>query len=469
MKKLCKLGYIFGLSLTFASQLQAAPMSFGEAWQQVRTNNEAIRASEVTVEQARHERDSKKDMYLPQINLSASYLYLDDDIQLSSSDVLDSMPAGSAIGQMLAALVAENGMSAAQLTAGTTSTISEREVKTANLSLLWPLFTGGRISAAQDIAKAQLQEAELQMELKIRDRFEELSKRYFGVVMASQVVTTRREVEAALHVHLKHAKLLVQNGQIAEVERLQAEASYDKAKIDRIKSEEDLGIAQAALDNILDDQDVQPVTGLFIRQQIPALEENVELALKTFPGLAIYDAKEQMASSLADAEKGKYFPEIAALGNYNLYEEESLASELIPDWFIGLNVSMPLLDRSGRHEKYQAAKTLKRKIQSLRQQTRQDISLLVEKTCREIQQAQAEYDGLGTSLQLAEKTVELRTKAFQQGLATSLDVIDASLYVAAVKSQRTHAAYNSVTKLARLMALRGDTDETTFDQLLMGE
>jgi len=90
----------------------------------------------------------------------------------------------------------------------------------------------------------------------------------------------------------------------------------------------------------------------------------------------------------------------------------------------------------------------------------------VEKTYREATQALAEYDGLGTSLRLAEETVELRKKAFQQGLATSLDVIDASLYVASVKTQRSHAAYTSVTKLARLLALRGDVAEDVFDEKL---
>lgn len=442
-------------------------MSFGEAWHQVKTESEGIQASQAHVEQVRHERESKKDMYLPQINLTGSYLYLDDDIQLSGSDLFESMPAGSTIAQMLVALAAKNGISPAQFAAGTTSTISERNITTANLTMLWPLFTGGRISAAQDIAEASVKEAELQRDLKIRDRFEELSKRYFGVVMASQVVTTRQEVEAALKVHLTHAELLVQNGQIAEVERLQAEASYDKARIERIKSEEDLGIAEAALNNLLNTDDVQPVTGLSIHRQIPTMQESIDLVLNTFPGLAIYDAKEQMATSLADVERGKYFPEVAALGNYNLYEEDSLASKLTPDWFVGVNISIPLIDRSGRYQKYQAAKSLKRRIESLRQQTRQDISLLVEKTYREIVQAHAEHEGLSTSLALAEKTVELRQKAFQQGLATSLDVIDASLYLASVKTQRSHAAYNSVTKLARLMALRGNTDETTFDTLLM--
>ena len=449
---------------------QSDGVTFGEAWQLVKSGSQALQASQAGIEQARNERDGTRDMYLPQINLTGSYLYLDDDVQLSAAQVLDSMPAGAALSQMLAGLAAGMGVSPAQLSAGTTSTISEREVKSSGVTMLWPLYTGGRITAAQGIAEAAVREAELQRELKVRDRFEELSRRYFGVVLAEQIVATRSEVEASLKMHLDHARLLVENGQIAEVERLQAEASFDKARVDRIKSEEDLGIAEAALVSLLGIDSVETVSGLFVNRDIPSLQESLSRTLESFPGLEIFDTKKQMAEGLAKVEEGKYFPEVAALGSYSLYEEDSLASELMPDWFVGLSISLPLLDRSGRGGKYRAAQSLQKKIDALRRQAKQDIGLLVEKTHRDRTQAVAEYDGLGTSLQLARQTVELRTKAFQQGLATSLDVIDASLYVAAVKSQRSHAAYNSVTKLARLLALRGDVDENVFaEELIQGE
>jgi len=458
---------ILTINISLSSWTYGRQMSFGEAWHLVKNESEALQASRASVEQASHERDSAKDMYWPQLNLSGSYIYLDDDVTLSSTELLDSMPAGAMLSQMLAELAVSMGVTPAQLAAGTTSTISEREIKSSSLTMLWPLYTGGRISAAQDIAAAGLREAQLQRELQLRDKFEELSKRYFGVVMAEQLVSTRKEVEASLQLHLEHASLLVKNGQIAEVERLQAEASFDKARVERIKSEQDLRIVRTALNSLLGAQDdVEPLTGLFVRHDMPELTASIDQTLQSFPGLAIFDTKEQMADGLAKVEEGKYFPEVAAVGTYNLYEEDSLASELMPDWFVGVNVSIPLLDRSGRGGKYRAAKSLQKKIESLRRQARQDISLLVEKTYREATQALAEYDGLGTSLRLAEDTVELRKKAFQQGLATSLDVIDASLYVASVKTQRSHAAYTSVTKLARLLALRGDVDEDVFDEKL---
>ena len=61
--------------------------------------------------------------------------------------------------------------------------------------MLWPLFTGGRIDAAQDIRQAQVSEAEQLLVLKQQSTFESLSQTYFGVVLAAQVVQTKQEIE----------------------------------------------------------------------------------------------------------------------------------------------------------------------------------------------------------------------------------------------------------------------------------
>ena len=253
---------------------------------------------------------------------------------------------------------------------------------------------------------------------------------------------------------------MVENGQIAEVERLQAEASYDKARVDREKSANDLRIAEAALTRLLQEEmNVHPTTPLFINPNLPALETFIEKTLAGYPGLTILDAKKEMAAGLVKAETGKYLPEVALLGNYVLYEEDNLATELVPDWFVGLTISVPLLDRSGRGGKRRAAKSLITKVEALRSQAREDLSLLVEKTYRQAEQAIAEYNGLASSLKLAEKTLDMRDKAFDQGLATSLDVVDARLYVAGVKTQRSHAAYTYVTKLAEILAISGGLED----------
>ncbi len=440
----------------------AADFDFFTAWQTVLDKSNALSAEQANIDHAEHQQQARKDLYLPQINLNGGYLYLDDDITLSPQDVLGSMPAGAAIGRSLGVLAGDLGLSAGAIEHGLTSTLSDREIRSGSVSVLWPLFTGGRITAAQDIAAASLAEARQQRALKLYEQFETLCNRYFAVVMVRQLLDTRTEVMESLAIHLRHAQLMVDNGQIAEVEHLQAAASYDKARVDREKAASDLRIAQAGLTSLLQEETTaSPASPLFINQELPPLEGFIRKTLAGYPGLAILDAKEEMASGLVALEEGKYYPEIAMMGNYSLYKEDSLVGELEPDWFAGLTLRVPLVDRSGRSGKRRAAKSLINRVQALRQHAREELSLLVEKNYRQAAQAIAEYNGLESSLKLAGKTLELREKAFDQGLATSLDVVDARLYVAAVETQRSHAAYTYVTRLAGLLAVSGQLNTFT--------
>jgi outer membrane protein TolC len=442
-----------------AGMTQAAPASagdfdFGSAWQQVRQKSHVLKAEQANMDHAAFQQNAARDLYLPQVTLSGGYLRLDEDITLGPDDLFDSMPAGELAGSVFYGLLGNYGISTSQASAGLTSTISDKNISSSSVNLLWPLYAGGRIDAAQEIAKASVDEAQHQRELKMHGQFETLCQRYFGAVLAGQVLAARVEVEQSLKLHLEHACLLVENGQIAEVERLQAEASYDKAGVDRQKTALDLGITQAALTRFIQAKTTaRPTTGLFINRKLPLLETVTQQTLDGYAGLAVLDAKEEMAEGLVKVEQGRYYPEVALVGNYNLYEADSLAADLMPDWFVGISVSLPLIDRSGRSSKVKAAQSQIEQVDALRSQARQDLALMVEKTYRRIEQAIAEYDGLASSQRLALKTVELREKAFAQGLSTSLDVVDARLFVAGVKIQRAHAAYTYVMELSKLLAI----------------
>jgi outer membrane protein TolC len=448
---------VFLAGIAPALPASARDFDFGTAWQQARQKSHVLKAEQANMDHAAYQQSAARDLYLPQVTLSGGYLRLDEDITLGPDDLFDSMPAGDMAGDVLYNML---GMSASQASAGFTSTISDRNITSSSVNLLWPMYTGGRIDAAQEIAKASVDEAQQQRELKVDSQFETLCQRYFGAVLTGQVLAARLEVEESLELHLEHACLLVENGQIAEVERLQAEASHDRSRVDRQKATSDLGITQAALSRFLQEETTaRPTTGLFVNRKLPLLEIFTQKTLNGYAGLAILDAKQEMAAGLVKIEQGKYYPEVALIGNYNLYEEDSLASDLMPDWFVGISVSLPLIDRSGRSNKVKAAKSQITRVAALRSQARQDLALVVEKTYRLIEQAIAEYDGLASSQRLAEKTVELREKAFVQGISTSLDVVDARLYVAGVKIQRAHAAYTYVMELAKLLAISGQIDK----------
>lgn len=439
--------------LAIVPTAHAAPVSFNDAWHTVVTTNDGLAADRASVEQAQYMQDAAKDLYLPKVTVGANYTRLDHDIKLSPSDVFSSMPASNTeIGKII-----NNIVSNSQLNSAFTSTISDRDVFTSSIRAIWPIFTGGRINAAQDIAQGKTDQAKYMLAMQQQAKFEDLSRFYFGVVLAKNVLQTRTEVENGLKRHYQHAVKLEQQGQIARVERLQAQVAYDKAKVERQSSLRDLEIAQVALTQLLKQSTpVTPSTGLFINNSLPPMSAFVDKTLATYPGLHILDAKRKQAGGLIDVEKGKYYPEVYLYGDYNLHDSGSLAATMAPDWAVGVGVSVPLIDNSGRSGKLSAAHSMVTQVNHLQAQAQQDLTVLVEKTYREAKQALEKYNGLASSLALANENSALREKAFGQGLSTSLDVVDAELFVASIKTQRLAAAYQYVACLTRLLAISGE-------------
>jgi outer membrane protein TolC len=139
-----------------------------------------------------------------------------------------------------------------------------------------------------------------------------------------------------------------------------------------------------------------------------------------------------------------------------------MVSELAPKWMVGVNVSVPLFDNSGRSEKIQAAHSAVLQVKHLRLQAEQNLLVFVEKNYYEAEQAIEEVQGLNSSLSLAKENLRLRSKAFKQGLSNSLEVVDAELYLASIKTQQQVASFNYIIALNKLLALSDQMD--SFNQ-----
>ncbi|KGY12617.1 membrane protein [Vibrio tubiashii] len=438
--------------LCVSSFTHAAAISFNQAWQVLLQENNSLAAQRSNVERYEHLENATDNLNLPSVTIGANYTRLDTDVTVSGSQLIESTDLHiatlpPALGQMLAGL------------GDVTSTVTERDIFTSSIRAVWPIFTGGRINAAQSAAEGRKEQAQSEMAMETQARFEDLSKYYFSVLLAQEVVETRYLVEQGLTKHRDNALKMEQQGQIARVERLQAESALDKAKIERKKAQKSLEIAQAALTQILSQTTpVEPADSLFINQNLPDQNLFIDRTLNTYPGLALLDAKQKQANSLIKAEQGKYYPEVYLYGDYSLHEDDSLASQMKPDWLVGVGVNIPLIEKSGRSDQIKAAHSAVSQVQFLKAQAKQDLSVLVQKTYLEAQQAQEEVLGLESSIEMANENLNLRQKAFSQGLSTSTDVVDAQLYVASVQTQKAAASFNYLISLSKLLALSSEMD-----------
>ena len=419
-------------------------MSIQDAWFQAQEHNEGVKASSLDVKRAQLKESSSNSMYLPSISITGSYTHLSESINIDISNF------SNRANEILERLGSNDRLS-------DKFDLSEDDIFLADLHVLWPLYVGGKINAAQDIYTAQVSEKKALQEMKKDTEFLKLVKYYYGVVVSKSLLKTRIEAQKALLIHYENAKKLKKHGQIAEIELLNARVKLDASNIDVTKAEHKLQIAYSALYS-LTKQSNKPSSKLFVNEQMNDEEYYKHQTQQNYAGLKILDAKASQSASVVEIQEAGWKPEVVAFGNINLYKDDSAIMSTLPRWFAGVMVKINLLERKSRREEIQAAKLLNDKVKYLKLEALDSLSLLVEKTYKEMLSDVEEFNALSSSLDLAKENYRLREVAFKEGLSTSVALVDAQMFLLGAKTKRLNAAYNFVQKLSQLSVLSGDRE-----------
>ena len=428
-------------------------MSIEEAWLYVEQKSDAIRSANDGQSIAKLKEESATSMYLPEISLSGSYTHLSKPIGTDTHSVAESISSALPLTSALMSALPNHQMD-----------FSQQDIFIANLHALWPLYVGGKIDAMQDIYSAKSDEAKALLEMKKDEEFLKLVKYYYGVVVAKSLYETRKESQKALQLHYENAKKLKQQGQIANIELLNSQVKFDSAKIETTKAKHKYETALSALKSLVK-VDIKPSSKLFI-DEIKEDENYYKIKTQSnYKGLKILDAKEKQSKAFIDIKQADYHPSVIGYANYNLYKDDSPIMKTLPQWFAGVMVKISLLQRTDRSQEIQVAKLLNSKVKHIKAQALEDLAILVEKTYRELSAYKEEYNALDSSVELAKENYKLRTIAFREGLSTSVEVIDAQMFLLGIKTKKLNVAYNYEKKLSQMYVLIGDRDMFFKDKI----
>ncbi|RUR34035.1 TolC family protein [Vreelandella andesensis] len=445
---------------------QAQPLTLKDAWEQLRSQDDDVAAGQAAQQRAAALLSTRHHLLLPQIDLLGSYTHLDNPIEV---DALALNPLSSAAdtvpGQLLVDLI--GGPNAFR------TPVTSRNIARSSLAMFWPIYTGGKITSARELLTLEEREASLLLEEVYRVRFMDLVTSYYGLVMAERTLNTQQQAEDTLAHHYRSARALEDQFQIARVERLAAEAAYDRSRITTRAIREQRDSAQQALASLVHYElsgnlsaAPTPSSPLFTLSSLPPIG-HFQPGLADHPVLRLLANTQAQAESVVEASRGLYHPNVYMFGSYNLYEDDSFASNLTPDWLVGVGVSMPLVDRGGRSGKVQAAVSTVSELRYRQQAAFRKLELLLNQQYREANQSLEEYRDLASTVALAEESLRLQTLAFSEGVGRALDVIDAQTFLSTTHTRRDAAAFRFVMSLAQLLSITGQ-QESLFDYLSEG-
>ena len=419
-------GLLAALSMLSLPASAQERLSFGDALQRVQQRNEALMAGHDELRQRAAEKAAVSGLKVPKAELDLRTSFLDADV----TTPFDPLPIAYKM--------------------------QNKNFTKAEFSVTWPVYTGGRINAANRAAAAKQNEAEAQLRFTGDQLVTELAQRYFGVCLARRAreVTALKVTTMEQQAHRAHR--LMDEGIISKAETLNAEVALANAKAELEAAERDVTIASEGLANTMAWNDpVEPATALFLLRGLEAKEYFQNSVDDKHPVLAMLGAKHEQAHQGVRAEQGAGLPTAYVFGMYELLPEG--CSVVDPKWAFGFGGQYTLFDGDQVRNKVSAAKAQEERVAHLRQKYQRDLRSLTVKRYEEMEKAREQYDTLDTTLALTAENLRVRTRAFEEGVATSLEVVDATLTHARAQLGRLKAAYDFDTAFFQLLESSGQT------------
>jgi outer membrane protein TolC len=239
-----------------------------------------------------------------------------------------------------------------------------------------------------------------------------------------------------------------------ESERLYAEYRLAEAERDLNRAHLQLETARKALQTSLGTtEQIEPSTPMFLLSKIEPLEYFVAMAESHNPQLGEVNQLRELARMNLRLHQADYFPEIVGMGGMVFCNHQ--LSPLVPRMAVGIGLNFKIFDGLNREYKASAARLQLRQVEALEQKAGQDIALLIEDLYNKVQSVLATVSAVERSERFAEEFMRVKRSAFNEGMATTTDVVDATLNLSRARLERAQTAYEFDIALARLLNVAG--------------
>jgi len=231
-----KIGFCFALCLTQQAKGQAQTMSFSAAYNRMYQDNNVLKAIKTQNEAQHFVAKSLKGLRYPSVNAFATGLIFDRKIDLSFNQYRNGLAS-------FLELPDPNILGDWKVPVG------KKEMAFGGFNAIWPIFTGGKISAAIKAGEIENEIAKKDVESTENHLISELAQRYFQVKLADESLLVRKQVLEGMKKHLYNATKLEENGMIAPSEKLVADVAVSEANREVLAADKNTKLARTALAN----------------------------------------------------------------------------------------------------------------------------------------------------------------------------------------------------------------------------
>lgn len=432
--------FLFILLLSVGKTSVASTLSLKDAMERAVQANPVIRGLDVEVSRQALEQEIARGQRLPRVDLNADYTHYAYPTFVTPIRAPDVFPP------------------------------MDRDVANIGLAMSLPLYSGGKLVAAEILA-AHNREAAVQS---LRAGEQDL---LFNVVATYTKALHFRELGSVLDARIKALQqeedditLRIAKGRAARLELIRLQTQLSQARYDKVSVTQGEKDARALLGALLGE--TGPVASLAdLGPTAPALpatpEAALERALAQRPDLQQLDAMGLAARQKTAIARGERLPQVSLTAK----AQESTGSDWTSydDWNLGLRLTMPIFDGDIRKRRVEQASLEQQQMDLQRGDAHNRIASEVEQAFGALTESRARLDFAAQGEAEAREALRIESLRYHSGESTITDLLGAEAALWAAAANRLQAGYDITASQARLLRAMGELAADSFGPPVVGE
>lgn len=236
----------------------------------------------------------------------------------------------------------------------------------------------------------------------------------------------------------------VQVGELTRTALLRAEGELSGARADFLRATNALHLSRAALVRLtgieesfrLVDEDVAPDLACDLKRMR-------DEALLSRADLKSYDLQTQIAERQVMYARGSFWPSLGLFAAYNRADQKDPTPSLNRESLVaGVSMTFPFFEGGLRWAELKEAKARERQARLMYQDFRKTVDIELQRSCLELETQKGALTFLADQETFARDNYNAVLRQFENGLATSLDVMDANSLLLTAEKNLSEAQYN---------------------------
>jgi outer membrane protein len=316
----------------------------------------------------------------------------------------------------------------------------------------------GRELTALEIARQSVDRSRLDLTTVREDYLlRNVASSYYGVLMARK---TREIAEAnltRLTTYRNAAEIRLKIGEVTRTALLRAESELSGARSDQLQARNSLELAFSVLANncgikdafTIKETPAEPV-------EIPALPLFQQQALASRSDLKGLEIQRKIAADQIRYAEGAFWPNLALAAIYNGADQYPASTNLNREGiYASVSLNFPFFEGGLRKAELAEAKARERQATLVHEDLKKTIEIEVQTAYLELVTQQGILKFLDDQLAFARDNERAVARQFENGLASSLDLIDANTVLGSSEQKQASAFYNYQLALIRMKKATG--------------